>query len=157
MQNNAIDSTQETLAHIRRVQGILAEVQERLMSRAIVHDKSKLEEPEKTYFDTANNALRGLTYGSEEYKAQLVLLKPALDHHYAFNSHHPESHSAGISGMSLLDLIEMACDWKAATERHANGDITRSININQERFGISDQLTRILHNTAVEMQWAPAT
>ena len=31
-----------------------------------------------------------LTYGSDEYKACLTEMKPALDHHYAANRHHPE-------------------------------------------------------------------
>jgi hypothetical protein len=55
--------------------------------------------------------------------------------------------------MSLLDLLEMLCDWKAASERHADGDIARSLRINRERFGIDGQLAAILENTAVELQW----
>jgi len=52
-----------------------------------------------------------------------------------------------ISKMNLIDLIEMICDWKAATLRHNNGDIYKSIEINRKRFNISDQLTSILFNT----------
>lgn len=59
----------------------------------------------------------------------------------------------GISGMTLLDVIEMLCDWKAATERHADGSITKSIQINRGRFGIDDQLSSILENTRKEMGW----
>ena len=33
--------------------------------------------------------LANIEYGSDEYKAELEALKPALDHHYAVNSHHP--------------------------------------------------------------------
>lgn len=50
------------------------------------------------------------------------------------NTHHPE-HWHGIKNMSPLDLIEMLCDWKAATRRHATGDLLKSIRINAERFG----------------------
>ena len=77
----------------------------------------------------------------------LAAMKPALDHHYAANSHHPEHYEKGILGMSLLDLIEMLCDWKAATHRHKDGDIRRSIEINQQRFGYSDSLKQIFLNT----------
>jgi hypothetical protein len=42
----------------------------------------------------------------------------------------------------------MFFDWKAATERHADGDIFKSILINEKRFGISEQLVRIMQNTA---------
>lgn len=46
-------------------------------------------------------------------------------------------------------------DWKAATERHADGDILKSLEINRVRFGISDQLAQILQNTVDEL-WQPA-
>lgn len=57
----------------------------------------------------------------------------------------------GINGMCLIDLIEMLCDWKAATMRHKDGDLSRSIEINQKRFGYTDELKTILHNTAQRM------
>ena len=52
-----------------------------------------------------------------------------------------------IQGMNLIDVAEMICDWLAATKRHADGDIMRSIEINQKRFGYSDELKQILINT----------
>lgn len=57
----------------------------------------------------------------------------------------------GFRGMSLLDLVEMVCDWKAATLRHADGDIRRSLDICQKRFGYSDELRQILLNTIEEL------
>jgi len=53
-----------------------------------------------------------------------------------------------VSRMNLLDLIEMFIDWVASSRRHADGDIGRSIEVNRERFGMSDQLVRIFQNTA---------
>ncbi len=50
--------------------------------------------------------------------------------------------------MNLIDLVEMLCDWKAASMRHHDGNIRRSIEINGDRFGLSPQLVRILENTA---------
>ena len=75
-------------------------------------------------------------------------MKLAMNHHYAQNSHHPEHYDNGINDMDLIDLIEMICDWKAASERHADGNIFESIKINKQRFNISDQLERIFINTA---------
>lgn len=141
------DSRLETYPHIMRVQALMLEFCKELMRRAVVHDASKLTTPEKEAFDEVTEKLRGLTYGSDEYKAQLDALKPALLHHYDCNSHHPEYWTDGISGMSLFDIVEMFCDWKAATERHNDGSIDRSIEINKKRFNISDQLTEILKNT----------
>lgn len=62
----------------------------------------------------------------------------------------------GVNGMSLLDVLEMLCDWKAAGERHADGSIERSLRINRDRFKIGYQLQSILENTARELGWIPA-
>lgn len=145
------DSAKDTLLHIKRVNELLLGVAKELMDRAIRHDSSKLEEPEKSLFDKMTPKLKNLTYGSEEYKKSLDELKPALDHHYANNSHHPEYYKNGIDDFTLIDLIEMFLDWKAASERHEDGDIFRSIEINKNRFKMSNQLIRILNNTARNM------
>ena len=47
----------------------------------------------------------------------------------------------------------MLCDWKAATLRHDDGDIQKSLDINAERFKLSPQLKQILKNTVEEMKW----
>lgn len=143
-----MDSTGDTMKHIGRVREILLTIATRLENRGLDHDRSKLEEPEKSAFDEFTPKLRGSTYGSPEYKGFLAAMKPALDHHYEENRHHPEHFSRGIYGMTLIDLVEMMADWKAASERHSEGDIERSIKINAERFHISEELTTILMNTA---------
>jgi hypothetical protein len=142
-----MDSRPATLAHITQVQDIMWEVIHDLIRRASVHDQSKLASPEVELFDEMTPKLATSTYGSEEYKGFLQQLKPALDHHYAHNSHHPEHYADGVRGMSLLDLVEMLCDWKAATLRHKDGDIRKSIEMNQKRFGYSDELKQIFLNT----------
>lgn len=147
------DSTTDTLQHIRRVSELLTQVSIRLMTRATTHDASKLVEPEKSIFDEHTPRLRALTYGSEEYKKCLADLAPALKHHYAMNPHHPEFYTHGVDGMTLLDLIEMFCDWKAAGERHADGSLAKSIEVNQKRFVLSEQLTQIFKNTQQHMNW----
>jgi hypothetical protein len=124
-----MDSRIATYEHIQTVQKLLGEVISDLQKRQIAHDQSKLASPEVEVFDEFTPKLKDSTYGSDEYKGFLAAMKPALDHHYAANSHHPEYYSDGIKGMSLLDLIEMVCDWKAATMRHADGSITKSIEI----------------------------
>lgn len=147
------DSTEDTKKHIYRVQWLLGRCMRNLRLRQNAHDKSKLEDPEKTIFDEMTPKLKNSIYGSEEYKSFLESMKPALDHHYALNSHHPEHYPNGINGMSLLDLLEMLCDWKAAGERHANGSMERSLEINKDRFKISPQLQCVLENTARELGW----
>src|SRR3981081_1185912 len=84
------DSTLDTQAHISRVGMALNEVLKNLENRALVHDASKLEPPEKEAFDVATPKLKDLKYGSDEYRAALREIKPALEHHYSANDHHPE-------------------------------------------------------------------
>ena len=147
------DSTAETQAHIAEVQELLEEVIGGLRYRSAVHDRSKLEEPEKAMYDEFTPKLRELTYGSDEYKQCLADMGPALAHHYIANSHHPEHWPDGIRGMSLLDVVEMLVDWAAAVKRHDDGDLRRSITLNQSRFGYSTDLAEILLNTANELGW----
>lgn len=149
------DSTEETQKHIDRVAKLLEAAGNELFTRGLVHDASKLKEPEKEYFDKYTPELEHLEYGTEEYKESCKRLKPALDHHYENNSHHPQFYDNGVNGMSLFDLIEMFFDWKASGERgkEGTGNIYKSIDINSERFGISKQLRQILVNTAKYMKY----
>jgi len=153
MSETEYDSTHDTLVHINRVRELLGIVREDLSDRALVHDASKLQSPEKEAFDVLTPKLKGMTYGSAEYRACLRDLKPALDHHYAHNSHHPEFYEKGVDGMTLLDVVEMFCDWKAATERHADGSLERSIQQNKERFKMDPQLVSIFENTRKALGW----
>lgn len=119
------DSRPETLAHIGRVAELLAQVELDLTVRGENHDASKLVDPE---LDTFN-----------EYTPKLK----------ASTEHFPN----GINDMTLMDLVEMLADWKAASERHENGDVARSLDIQKGRFGISDQLHQVLHNTVEYLDW----
>lgn len=195
------DSRPDTIEHILRVRELLYIVQNKLEARGFVHDQSKLQEPEKSAFDRLKAlSLSGMDYGSPEYRLCLKAEKPAIQHHYDHNSHHPEHFKlwecpicktvfpesettpavvyesaprfcpkccpvgsifeatlephSGVDGMTLLDVLEMLIDWKAATERMKNGgDIRKSLEINRERFKLSPQLTAILANTIKEMGW----
>ena len=147
------DSTNDTIDHIGKVQNNLYDVIENIKERADVHDKSKLLSPEKEIFDTFTPLLKNSAYGSDEYKQFLADMKPGLDHHYAVSTHHPEHFENGIDDMTLLDLIEMFCDWKAATQRHADGDFSKSLEINKGRFKMSDQLAQVFKNTQKELDW----
>lgn len=198
------DSTADTLEHIGKVQARIHECTNNLIVRAERHDKSKLAEPEKSAYDNLMRfkSSHDMVYGSPEYAEGLKILGPALDHHYAYNSHHPqywtwplpESKEAEeiavlrhdievleslpdqvegglalrviarlrrdlavlesqMNAMSLLDIQEMLCDWKAAGERYKDGSIAQSLAHNRGRFGISDQLASILENTVRELGW----
>jgi hypothetical protein len=155
----AYDSRPETQEHINRVRDFLHRVIANISQRARVHDQSKLYEPELSAFDIATPKLAQLEYGSEEYKQSLAELGPALEHHFIENDHHPEHYENGVQGMSLMALIEMLCDWRAASERVKQrtddpdkvSTFESGLKFNQERFGYSDELAQILLNTAREL------
>lgn len=147
------DSTRDTLDHISKVQARINEIRAYLEGRAQLHDASKLVQPEKAGYDRLVTDLADVAYGSDEYRAVLKEAEETIAYHYAVNPHHPEHWPDGIAGMSLLDIIEMLCDWKAASERTKQGSIAQSLAHNKERFGISDQLASILENTVRELEW----
>lgn len=147
------DSTLSTLQHSRRVDELMLQLIAGVQTRLHKHDESKMHDPEKAVFDEYTPKLKGATYGSEEYKRWLQEMQSALDHHYANNRHHPQFFENGVDGMTLVDLVEMLADWKAATERSDSGDLRRSLEINQDRFGMAPQLVSVLRNTAVELGW----
>jgi len=141
-------TSNETRKHIAAVSALMSSFIKVLLDRAECHDRSKLFDPELAVFTEMTEKLAGCTYGSEEYKGFLAAMKPALDHHYDKNAHHPEHYPNGIDDMTLADIVEMFIDWKAATLRTRDGDIMKSIDINEKRFNMSPQLAKIFRNTA---------
>ncbi|MFC1431555.1 DUF5662 family protein [Streptacidiphilus sp. N1-3] len=150
------DSTADTLRHSLRVADLMGGPIKELIDRSVRHDLSKTREPELSTYDRFAPGLREAAYGTEEHSALVGAMAEGLRHHYAHNRHHPEHFPDGINGMTLVDLIEMLADWKAATERGQDGDLARSLQVNRERFGITAQLMAILSNTARHYQWLSA-
>lgn len=142
------DSRPDTYRHIAEVRGLVLGAAGSLIRRAHVHDQSKLVPPELDGFNEHTPALDQHSYDSPEYRAHLKAMKETtLDHHYKANSHHPEHWPNGIADMSLLEVIEMLCDWIAASRRHPDGDVMESIRKNAERFGYGPEMQRLLVNS----------
>jgi hypothetical protein len=137
----------ETRKHIDDVRHYIYMLIDAMDKRAFEHDRSKLDEPELPLFAEMTPKLAKLDYGSKEYNESLKVLKPALDHHHAKNRHHPEHFPDSISGMNLIDLLEMLCDWKAASERQHNGNLLKSIETAAERFELPEMLVSVFKNT----------
>lgn len=142
----------DTKKHISNVRVLLETFSWRLGERAREHDRSKLREPERSLFERYEDRLSDVEYDSEEYWAMMEELKPAIEHHWENNRHHPEYFENGIEDMNLLDIVEMTFDWFASSQRHDDGDVKESIDKNKERFGLSDQLVAIMKNTAEEFE-----
>jgi hypothetical protein len=146
-------SRADTEDHIRKVQAALDEVTARLTVRAVYHDASKLQEPELSGYAQLHADLAEIRYGTPEYRAALDEAKETIAHHYAHNTHHPEHWPNGIADMSLLDVIEMFCDWYAAGQRTKQGSLKQSLEVNRTRFGADPTLAQIFENTRKELGW----
>jgi len=70
----------------------------------------------------------------------------------SYLSQKQEEHISRANNMNLFDLLEMFIDWTAACQRHADGDINKSIEINTARFALSPQLAEIFKNTVPWVQ-----
>lgn len=136
----------ETRKHIEQVATFLNTFIGALRQRAIDHDRSKFEEPERSAYAVVIPQLAGLEYGSEEHRKVLGMMKPAIRHHQQSNRHHPEYHHS-VAGMDLVDVVEMVADWRAAAMR-SGGDFDKSLKVSLKRFGIGDELASIIVNTS---------
>ena len=174
---------EDTKSHQIKVRRNIASFIEQLTKRSLLHDESKLASPEKELLEKFSKDIKHLVYGSEEYAKSLEEQRPALEHHYANNSHHPEHYGSlecnvcfklfpmgyskncnvcgcgqftqrpDIGKMTLVDLMEMLADWKAASERVRDGSMERSLQVGKSRFNISGQLMSVLENTARAEGW----
>lgn len=143
-----------TQAHIKRVATLLGEVNSELHFRALYHDASKFDPIEAGPLQEMQDLIEQegpAPYGSEEYKRRTDLLGPMLAHHYANNSHHPEHYASGIAGMTILDVVEMLCDWKAASDR--GGESVINLTYSAEKYGIEPMLLSIMKNTCRHKGW----
>lgn len=150
----------ETQQHITRVATLCALSADELMRRGATHDASKFEDAERFVFAANTSGRDRVPFGTPAYFAHLDTVRPALVHHYAENRHHPEHFPDGIDGMHLFDVLEMVCDWMAASLSDDSdlGPAHRSVDMNQERFGYSDAFCAMLHRTvdAIGAQMAHA-
>ena len=136
-----------TLKHKALVARFMVGFAARLTWRALVHDNSKFWAQERGIYAKVVPGFEGLEYGSPAYRAHAAKLGPKA--HVAANSHHPEHYPQGVRGMTLLDVVEMSCDWRAAAQR-GNTNPHQSVEISRKRFAIDDQLNCILHNSVKE-------
>lgn len=139
----------EELKHKEKVSEAILLVSNEINKRTIKHDTSKItDDLERDYYSTFKDLLERTPYGSEEYKALLIQMQPALDSHYRNNPHHPEHFKEqGVTGMTLVDLVEMACDWAIEMMYDDEYKIKENLLQNQTRYGLSDDITKILENT----------
>jgi hypothetical protein len=146
----ASKNTINILEHRRLVASYIEDTVLELFKRAIAHDESKFSAEEFDLYEEALPKFEQTVYGTEEYKQVCRDIKPAIKHHITSNRHHPEYFGdKGVNGMTLIDLLEMSVDWLAASQRNStnNLNIDKGLEINKDRYGISDQLFEVIKNT----------
>ena len=118
-------------SHLERLANVLRE-------RATVHDLSKFSEDEFAGVVRINRIAREHEYGSPEYM-ESIKESDALALHFSRNPHHPEHYPGGVDDMTLVDIIEMVADWKAASEAYGQTSLEDALAIHAERFSLRDK------------------
>jgi len=146
----------DTRKHQQIVMQKLIAASKRLLDRAIKHDASKLEEPERSaYIDPVWELnTTDVPYGSDRYKELISQMGEGWKHHESVNDHHVgyfipysvQTLNDPIRCMDLFVLIEMCCDWVAASSRK-NNDPELALNQLIQKYNVDDQLQQIIRNT----------
>lgn len=151
--------TEDLSEHRKIIATTMARVVKDLVIRTAVHDASKLSAEEMFTYASVTPQFKGLRFGSPEYKKVAAQLGPAWKNHVRNNDHHPEFHQdRGIRGMSLMSLVEMCCDWTAASSRHGKKPVI-ALGKLSARYKMSNDLIDILANTfrelGIEVEYSP--
>lgn len=149
---NYNDTESYIKTHIERVRSRLRTVINLLDERMINHDKSKLKDPELSLWKQMDEEPR-YKYGTREYDDKIQRYKHLFELHYSNpnNRHHPEHFINGINDFTLIDLIEMVCDWTAYKDNMRISEAIEMIEKQTERFGYSEEIRNVLTNTIVEI------
>lgn len=149
---NHIQASDVINKHRHRVFTYMSRIAREIMQRGNDHDQSKYSDQEFPVYARTIKEFDKHQFGTEGYKKAKESLGPALEHHFKHNRHHPEHFEMGIDGMTLVDLLEMVCDWKSATLNHPEkpGNMTKSLEMAIVKYNISPQLARVLYNTMRE-------
>ncbi len=135
-----------TQGHIYNVRKLLNKFADVLKQKGETHDQSKLEEPE-VYGWAAMDLEPHYEYGSYEYYDKLRRFSEVFNHHYKVNSHHPEHFVNPEHEMTLIDMVEMLCDWFAYKQDIPIREGVELIREQCDRFGFSDTIMSLLTNT----------
>jgi len=150
MTDKELYSKATILQHNHDVGVLMLRFVQQLIDRAQVHDATKLEEPEFSQHKEYTDQAQGVKFGSEEYNKLRQKFQLIHEYHFDRHRHHPEHFPNGINDMNLVDLIEMMCDWKAASVWY-KGDMQSSLKVQRKRLKISPQLMQIIKNTAKDL------
>jgi len=151
--NMEFDFLCDTVLHIGEVAENLEEVASELKKRGLAHDRTKLQQLEFDGFVSTREKFKKANYGTPEYKECVELTRPAVNHHYENNRHHTGFHKNGLNDMTLIDIIEMIADWKAAARRSPDKTLKDTLDYAFKKYGFDAQMQTIVNNTLKQLGW----
>lgn len=139
----------DTRKHQQLVAKIMLNAVRMITDRAVNHDASKLYDSERRWYVNPVYRLNTekVPYGSDYYKELTEQMGPGWEHHQSVNDHHV-SEVNQLKTMSLISLLEMCCDWIAASRRQGN-DPALPLDSLVEKSGMGKDLQEIIKNTLV--------
>jgi hypothetical protein len=141
----------DTRKHQKLVADVMVKSAKEILDRAMLHDRSKFEDAveRKSYVEPvyALNTEK-VPYGSERYKELTDAMGEGWLHHKANNDHHPEHWATDhpFEKMNVFQILEMCCDWIAASKRRGNNPILPLARMRKD-FGMTEQLSEVIANT----------
>lgn len=126
------------ISHVSRVRKHLDVIIRLLYNRKLMHDASKLSEEELPIWEKMDSEPR-YEYGSPEYFDKIKRYKKVFDIHYKKNRHHPEHYPEGVWNMTIIDIIEMMCDWLGYRDSLSYTDAIKIVAEQMFRYKIINQ------------------
>lgn len=136
--------------HIMTVQSLVRRLAYQLMLRADTHDLSKFAPDEFGGMIEIDRIADEQGLNSPAYME--ALSGGAIQLHQSRHPHHPEYHSRGIEDMSLLDIVEMVCDWKAANQLRGHPAWGESVQMMADRLNLSSEYLFLINLIAKELE-----
>jgi hypothetical protein len=149
----AFEVLTDTLIHVSEVQENLEVMIHDLKVRGINHDRSKFQEPEFSTFCETRPEFKKVNFGTKEYDAVVDKARLAVTHHHLSNRHHTAFYANGVQGMTLLDILEMLADWKAASRRSPGLSFADSLSRAFKKYEINETMQQFILNTIQYLGW----
>ena len=138
----------DIVLHVSEVQENLEIMASELRKRGFAHDRTKFQETEFDAFCSTREKFKKANYGSPEYQECIDIIKPAIDHHYQNNRHHTKYHKNGFRDMTLIDVLEMIADWKAAARRSPDKPhLIDTLNDAFKKYEIGEEMQGFIRRT----------
>jgi hypothetical protein len=146
---------EDVTQHTNWVVKYITEFIHQLEKRGEQHDADKFASPIKDVYSKNFDALMEVPYGSEEYNriTGSSQFKAAFKQHTENNRHHTQHFKNGVDDMNLVDVVEMLCDWKAASDR-SKTSILDGMKLNYKKYKIDGTAQKWLENTIKDLGWA---